>query len=219
MRPCAVVLGTLAVGFGVGLMATAGYLISRAAEHPPILSLTVAIVGVRFFGLARPLRATASASPRTTSRCARSDACAAASTSGSSRWRRPSSRTTEAATSLARMVADVDALQGLYLRSLTPPLVALSVGAVCVGVDARRSCRRRPSCSPPASLAGGVVVPVLAARRPRAQARQAAARGELTAELVEVLRGAPELVVNGAEDLALARVARARRRARPARPP
>ena len=44
-----------AAGFGIALMATAGYLISRAAEHPPILSLTVTIVAVRFFALARPL--------------------------------------------------------------------------------------------------------------------------------------------------------------------
>src|SRR5512133_2308083 len=50
-----VLLGSLAVGFGVALMTTAGYLISRAAEQPPILSLTVAIVAVRFFGIARPL--------------------------------------------------------------------------------------------------------------------------------------------------------------------
>ena len=48
-------LSTSAVGFGVALLATAGYLISRAAEQPPILSLTVTIVLVRFFGLARPL--------------------------------------------------------------------------------------------------------------------------------------------------------------------
>ena len=51
----AVAFGTLTVVFGIGLMATAGYLISRAAERPAILSLTVAIVGVRFFGLARPV--------------------------------------------------------------------------------------------------------------------------------------------------------------------
>ena len=51
----AVLLGALAAVCGVGLMATAGYLISRAAEQPPILSLTVTIVAVRFFGLARPL--------------------------------------------------------------------------------------------------------------------------------------------------------------------
>src|SRR4029453_2417352 len=43
------------IWFGVGRSGTAGYLISRAAEHPAVLSLTAAIVGVRFFGLARPL--------------------------------------------------------------------------------------------------------------------------------------------------------------------
>src|SRR5262245_2223558 len=51
----AVALGTLAVAFGIGLMTAAGYLIPTAAEAPPILSLTVTIVAVRFFGLARPL--------------------------------------------------------------------------------------------------------------------------------------------------------------------
>ena len=40
-------LGTLTVVFGVALMAFAGYLISRAAERPAILSLTTAIVAVR----------------------------------------------------------------------------------------------------------------------------------------------------------------------------
>jgi hypothetical protein len=37
----AATLGALTVLFGVGLMATAGYLISRAAERPPVLSLMV----------------------------------------------------------------------------------------------------------------------------------------------------------------------------------
>src|SRR5436309_1129495 len=48
-------IGALTVLFGVGLMATAGYLISRAAERPAVLSLMVAIVAVRFFGLGRPV--------------------------------------------------------------------------------------------------------------------------------------------------------------------
>src|SRR4026209_467838 len=50
----AALLGALTVLFGVGLMATAGYLISRAAEQPAVLSLTLAILGVRFFPLAQP---------------------------------------------------------------------------------------------------------------------------------------------------------------------
>ena len=61
----AVMLGALTVSFGVGLMATAGFLISRAAEHPPVLSLTVAIVAVRFLSpwCASTIRFT-TASPR-----------------------------------------------------------------------------------------------------------------------------------------------------------
>jgi ATP-binding cassette subfamily C protein CydCD len=41
------------VAAGVGLLATAAYLIVRADLQPPILDLTVAIVGVRFFGISR----------------------------------------------------------------------------------------------------------------------------------------------------------------------
>ena len=48
-------VGTLAVLAAVGLLTTSGYLISRAAQRPEILSLTVAIVGVRFFGISRAL--------------------------------------------------------------------------------------------------------------------------------------------------------------------
>ena len=51
----AAVLGALTVLFGVGLMATAGDLISRAAERPAVLALMTAIVAVRFFGLGRPI--------------------------------------------------------------------------------------------------------------------------------------------------------------------
>jgi ATP-binding cassette, subfamily C, bacterial CydCD len=48
-------LGTLSVASGVALTATAAWLITRAAEQPPVLTLMVAIVGVRTFGLARPV--------------------------------------------------------------------------------------------------------------------------------------------------------------------
>ncbi len=52
-----------------------------------------------------------------------------------------------------------------------------------------------------------MLVPLVAAAVNRAAGRrQAAARGELTADLVELLRGAPELVVYGREDDTLARI-------------
>jgi thiol reductant ABC exporter CydC subunit len=47
-------LGAASVASGVALTATASWLITRASEHPPVLTLLVAIVGVRTFGLARP---------------------------------------------------------------------------------------------------------------------------------------------------------------------
>jgi ATP-binding cassette subfamily C protein CydCD len=51
----ATVLGSLASASGVALTATAGWLIVQASTHPPVLTLLVAIVGVRTFGLARPV--------------------------------------------------------------------------------------------------------------------------------------------------------------------
>src|SRR5204862_616159 len=103
---------------------------------------------------------------------------------------------------LARMVADVDALQGLHPRAIGPPLVALLAGALTVGVAA--------AFLPAAGLvlalgliAGGVAVPAVSgALGRRGGGRQAAARGELAAELVELLTAAPELVANGAGDAA-----------------
>lgn len=50
----AAMLGGLATVSGVALTALAGWLIVRAAAMPAILTLTVAMVGVRTFGLARP---------------------------------------------------------------------------------------------------------------------------------------------------------------------
>lgn len=51
----ATLLGALSTASGVALTATAGWLITRASEQPPVLYLMVAIVGVRLFGLARPV--------------------------------------------------------------------------------------------------------------------------------------------------------------------
>ena len=51
----ATALGALSTASGVALTATAGWLITRASEQPPVLYLMVAIVGVRLFGLARPV--------------------------------------------------------------------------------------------------------------------------------------------------------------------
>ena len=49
----ATLLGAGSIGAGVALLASSGWLISRASQRPPIVDLGVAIVGVRFFAIAR----------------------------------------------------------------------------------------------------------------------------------------------------------------------
>jgi thiol reductant ABC exporter CydC subunit len=201
-----IALGALAVGFGVALMTTAGYLISRAAERPPILALTTVIVAVRFFALARPLA-------RYLERLVSHDLALRA-------LGRVRARAYERIEPLApaeldafrrgdlvrRLVADVDALQGLYLRALAPALVGLLVAVACV-IAAALVLPWAGVILAAGLLLAGAAVSVLAGVAGRAAgSRQAVARGELTADLVELLRGAPELVAFGREDDAVARI-------------
>ncbi len=202
----AVLLGALTVLFGVGLMATSGYLISRAAERPPILSLMVTIVAVQFFGIGRPF-------VRYLERLASHDMTLRVLGRLRARFFERIEPLAPAELDayrkgdlLSRMVADVDALQNLYLRGLEPPLVAVLAGAVSVGaaVALLPAAGLVLACG---LLVGGLAVPALAGLLgARAGRRQAAARGQLSAELVESLRGAPELVAFGAEEAALDRV-------------
>jgi ATP-binding cassette subfamily C protein CydC len=46
-------LGFLSIGSGIGLIMTSAYIIAKAALHPSVAELQVAIVGVRFFGISR----------------------------------------------------------------------------------------------------------------------------------------------------------------------
>ncbi|HEX7567829.1 MAG TPA: hypothetical protein VF355_04625, partial [Anaerolineaceae bacterium] len=48
-----VFLGVATIASNIGLLGTSAYLIGRAALHPSIAELEVAIVGVRFFGIGR----------------------------------------------------------------------------------------------------------------------------------------------------------------------
>ena len=124
-------LGALAVGFGVALMATAGYLISRAAEQPPILALGTTIVAVRFFGLGRPLLRYLDrlASHDLALRLARADPHPLLRADRAARAGRarglPARRAARSGWS-----ATWTCSKGLYLRCLGPPLVAVAVAAV-----------------------------------------------------------------------------------------
>jgi len=193
-------LGSLSVLLGIGLLTFAGYVISRAAEHPPILSLTVAIVAVRVCGIGKPVA-------RYLERLERHDlafrllARMRVGFFGAIEPRVPG-RLPELRRGdlLAAMVGDIDAMQNLFLLGVSPPLVALVAGAISVAIAA--------AFLPAAGLVlavgllvGGIGIPSLAAFTGRHTGlRHATARAEMTAELVDVLRGAPELVVLGAAD-------------------
>ena len=184
-------------------MSLAGYVISRAAEHPPILSLTVAIVAVRACGIGKPVA-------RYFERLERHDLAfhvLARMRVGFYRkieplvpGRLPEFRRGDL---LAAMVGDIDALQNLFLLGVSPPLVAIVAGGISVAIAAAFL----PSAGlilAVGLLAGGIGIPALAALvSRRAGARQSAAQGELTAELVDLLRGAPELAVLGADERAV----------------
>jgi thiol reductant ABC exporter CydC subunit len=191
-------LGAVATSLGIALIATSGYLISRAAQRPPVLALTVTIVIVRFLGLTRPLAryldrlvshdlALRSLGTIRSRFFARIEPLAPGQLDG---FRRGDL--------VARMVGDVDRLDGLYVRGLCPPLSGLAVAVLCILAAA--------VMLPAAGLilaaglaVAGLAVPTLAARWSRdPSTRLAAARAQLSSQLVELLRAAPEIVAFGA---------------------
>ena len=200
-------LGTATVLAAVGLLTTSGYLISRAAERPEILSLTVAIVAVRFFGISRALL-------RYGERLSSHDLAFRTLTDLRRRFftrlvplvpggldgaRR--------ADLLSRFVGDVDRLQDLYLRGLTPPLIAVATSVVCVSVAS--------VILPVAGLTlaamlllGGIAAPAATRWAARsAGRRQAGARSDLAVNLHEIAAGGAEIAVAGREDDWLSRTA------------
>jgi ATP-binding cassette, subfamily C, bacterial CydC len=132
----AVLLGTLTVGSGIALLATSAYLISAAALHPSIAALSVAIVGVRFFGIARGvfryLERLAShqftfrllADLRTWVYRAMEPLVPARLLE----YAHGKIHELKSGDLLRRMVADVETLQQVYLRIVAPPVVAALVG-------------------------------------------------------------------------------------------
>lgn len=123
----AAVLGALAVGSNIWLLGLSAYLISAAALHPSVSELSVAIVGVRFFGIARAVLRYLEryVSHGVTFRLLeyirvwfyqRLEPLAPAALA--------SERSGEL---LAAIVGAVETLRDFYLRAVAPPLVAIIV--------------------------------------------------------------------------------------------
>ncbi|WP_371661284.1 thiol reductant ABC exporter subunit CydD [Streptomyces sp. NBC_00280] len=196
----ALLLGSLALGSAVGLMATSGWLISRASQQPPVLYLMVAVTATRAFGIGRAVFRYAE---RLVSHDAVLRMLADTRVAVYRRLERlaPAGlRTTRRGDLLSRLVADVDALQDYWLRWLLPAGAALVVSAASVGFTAWLL-PEAGAVLAAGLLAAGVGVPlVTSAVARRAERRLAPARGALATHVTDLLTGTAEATVAGALD-------------------
>ncbi|HEX5149763.1 MAG TPA: thiol reductant ABC exporter subunit CydC, partial [Candidatus Limnocylindrales bacterium] len=205
----ALLAGVGAAASAVALIGTSAWLISRAAEQPPVLHLMVAIVAVRAFGVSR-------GALRYVERLAAHDASLRILGDLRGRaYRRlerlaPSGLGDQRTGDLySRLVSDVDGLVDLWPRVVLPAAVAVVVSTGAVVVIA--------ALVPAAGLILAVTLLVAAVGAPlagravagRAEARIAPIRGGLAAAALDLLQGAPELVAAGTERSEISRVAAA----------
>ncbi|NGO10677.1 thiol reductant ABC exporter subunit CydC, partial [Streptomyces sp. HC44] len=194
----ALLLGSLALGSAVGLMATSGWLISRASQQPPVLYLMVAVTATRAFGIGRAVFRYAE---RLVSHDAVLRMLADTRVAVYRRLERlapAGMRTTRRGDLLSRLVADVDALQDYWLRWLLPASAAVVVSAASVGFTAWLLPEAGAALAL-GLLAAGIGVPlVTGAVARRAERRLAPARGVLATRVADLLTGTAELTVAGA---------------------
>lgn len=205
----ALVLAAAASASSVALMAVSGWLLSRAAEHPPVMYLTAAAAGVRAFGIGR-------GAFRYLERLAGHDAGLRMQSALRLDIYAALARTTllgrRRGDLLTRVVADTDAVLDLVVRVVLPLASGLFVAltaSLVLGVFS-------PAVAwvvLGSALVAGVAAPWLAARLSvAADAAAVPARGALADATHEVARAAPDLVAYGREADAVARLAEADRR-------
>jgi ATP-binding cassette subfamily C protein CydC len=202
----AVLLGIATLGSGVGLMASSAYIISRAALHPSISELQLAIVGVRFFGLARGVFRYLEryVSHQITFRLlARLRVWFYRALEPLAPARLLQFRSGDL---LNRIIADISSLENLYVRAVAPPLVAvltaLGVGAFLWRFDARLALVLLGIMA-----LAGVVAPVFIRWLGRLPGhRLVTQRAELSACLVDGVQGLADLLVFGQAQVQAGRI-------------
>jgi ATP-binding cassette, subfamily C, bacterial CydC len=190
-------LGLASAAATIGLFAGSGYVIGRAAFRPGLGSLVGVLAAVEVLAFLRgPLRYAErlvghDAALRSLAhwRVWLYDCLTPRVPAALSGWR--------SGDLLTRAIDDVDTLQDLYLRTLLPVVIALAaavLGTVVVGV-----------VLPAGALALGVplivacIVPPLVVWRRTGGDEAAALGGALSAHVVDVIHGAPELLAFGAD--------------------
>jgi thiol reductant ABC exporter CydC subunit len=196
--------GTLACG--IALLATAAWLISRAAQHPAVVDVSAAVVAVRVLAVGR-------GALRYSERLISHDAVFRVLTDVRVqvyRWLEPlapgalpSARSGDV---LQRLLGDVDAVQDLLLRGVVPILTAALTSVVTVIFAAVLLPEAGLILAITLMLAGVVVPWLTAVAGRRAAERIAPIRGALAGEIVDTLAGTADLLATGAARPRLAHV-------------
>lgn len=195
-----VLLAAMASGASVALMGLSAWLISRAAEMPPVLYLQAAAVGVRFFGISRGVF-------RYLERLVGHDVALRMQSALRIRVYDKLAATTligrRRGDLLTRVVADVEAVQDLVVRVVIPVLSASLVIVGTTAMLARFSITSALVLLVTAVLAG-VLLPLLAQRASRtADLAAVPTRGALADGTRELSRTTGDLVAYGAQDAVL----------------
>ena len=202
----AVLAGSGALVANVALMVVAPYLISRSALVTGFADIAVAVTAVRAFAVARAslryaeryLTHLAALRILTRLRVRLYRALEPLAPSGTAVFR--------SGDLLARAVADVEALDGFFVRGLLPPLAAGIAGLAACAIVGWLDSRLGLALLAFLALAGAAL-PLTAARLSRRPAaRLASARGGLHAAVTEQVDGLADLVAFGREEPAAAEV-------------
>jgi thiol reductant ABC exporter CydC subunit len=204
----AALLGFATIGSSIGLMSTSGYLIAKAALRPSIADLQLAIVGVRFFGIARGLFRYLErlvSHDLTFRLLARLRVWFYKALEPLAPARLTQYRSGDL---LARIVADIETLENLYLRVLAPPVVALLV-ALLVAIIMGAFDPRLAVALLVFLLLAGICLPLLTYTLGRKTGRRmVGVRAELNGLLVDGIQGVADLLASSAEEGHLRRVER-----------
>jgi ATP-binding cassette subfamily C protein CydC len=199
-------LGLATIASGIGLMATSAFIIAKAALHPSIADLQVAIVGVRFFGIARGVFRYLEryVSHHVTFRLlARLRVWFYRSLEPLAPARLMDYKSGDL---LSRSVADIETLEHFYVRVIAPPLVAALVGVLMAAWLASFSLWLAVTLLA-CLAAAGLGVPLLTHKLSRGLGRGVVAvRADLHAALVDGVQGAADLLAFGQEERHQARV-------------
>jgi thiol reductant ABC exporter CydC subunit len=186
--------GFATIASSIGLLTASAYLISKAALQPPILDLTVAIVGVRFFALARSgfrygeRLVTHDLSFRLLSdlRVRIAGAVIRLAPSGLEGFR--------SGDLLTRVTRDVDELQQIFVRVIMPPIVAIPV-TILAGAIGWALLPAVGLVVVATVVFTGVAVPLLVNRLGVAASRRLAEdRAAVATAVVDLTNGAAEII-------------------------